>query len=178
MRWVSLAVVLAAGPCLAQDAATPGAPGAEAAVVAYVEAFAAGRHVEAAQALDPGELAEFVGLLQTLSAQGGAAPFDVDPKLAPPKAFAQFLAAVAEAQPELGEAYGSLEADVLGSVAEGDSLRHVVVRSRFTLAGAPTSGVQTTTARWDGARWVITFDDRMRQFRQTLEAMTGAAGSE
>ncbi len=92
--------------------------------------------------------------------------------------FAQFLSSVSRAQPELGEAYGSLRAEVLGSVPEGDSLRHVVVRSRFDLAGVPTTGVQTTTARWGGTRWVITFDDRMRQFRRTLEAMSGLAVGE
>ena len=70
----------------------------------------------------------------------------------------------------MGEAFETMRAHILGSVAEGDSLRHVVVRSAFEMDGVPTGGIQTTTARWTGTRWVVTFDERMRQFQRTMEA--------
>ena len=174
MRALALAAVLAApllaAPALAQDAATPGAPGAEAVVGAYTEAFAAGDHVAAARLLDPVELAEFVDLIAVLD---GAEP---DPDREPAEAFADFLAQLTGAEPRMGEAMETLRATVLGSVAEGDSLRHVVVRSRMEMAGVEAGGVQATTARWDGDRWVVTFDARMRQFKATLQALDRGDG--
>ena len=177
MRRPALAVLLAlAGPAAAQDAATPGPGGAEAVVADYVAAFGAGDYVGAAELLDPDELAEFVGLMGALSALEETGAFDLDPDATPPEAFAEFLEAIAGAVPEMGGVMGTLRADVVGSVAEGDSLRHVVVRSRFERMGAEMGGAQLTTARWTGSEWVITFDARMRQFKAGLEAALAAQG--
>ena len=183
-RLPALALLLAlAGPAFAQDATTPGAGGAEALVGDYVRAFAGGDYVAAARLLDPGELAEFVELMGALSALDETGAFDLDPDATPPEAFAEFLGAVTGAVPEMGEAMETLRADVVGSVAEvadpargGDSLRHVVVRSRFEMMGAETDAVQLTTARWTGSRWVVTFDAKMRQFKAGLEAALAAQG--
>ena len=183
-RLPALALLLVlAGPALAQDATTPGAGGAEALVGDYVRAFAGGDYVEAARLLDPAELAEFVDLMGALSALDETGAFDLDPDATPPEAFAEFLGAITGAVPEMGEAMETLRADVVGSVAEvvdpargGDSLRHVVVRSRFEMMGAETDAVQLTTARWTGDRWVVTFDAKMRQFKAGLEAALAAQG--
>lgn len=174
MRLPALALLLLAGPAAAQDAATAGPGGAEAVVADYVEAFAAGDHVGAARLLDPDELAEFVDLMSALSALDETGAFDLDPDATPPEAFAEFLEAIAGAVPEMGGAMETLRADVVGSVAEGDTLRHVVVRSRFEMMGAEMGGAQLTTARWTGSRWVVTFDARMRQFKAGLEAALAA----
>lgn len=168
---VPLALLLLAAPLAAQDAA---APDAEAAVAAYVEAFAAADYVAAARLLDPDELAEFMGLMARLSEVGGEGLFDVDPDAAPPEAFAAFLERVMGAEPLMGEALETIRADVVGSVAEGDTLRHVVVRSRFEVGGAEMGGTQLVTARWTGDRWAVTFDARMQQFRAGLEAALAA----
>ena len=142
-----------AGARVGPDGPTGGPGGAEALVADYVRAFATRDYVAAAGALDPEELAEFAGLLAVLSNQmGGAGTFEVDPDAPPAEVLASFLTSTTQAEPLMGEAMESLRADVVGSVAEGDSLRHVVVRSRFDLAGAPSGGVQLTTARWDGER--------------------------
>ena len=177
MRLPALALLLAlAGPALAQDAATPGAGGAEALVGDYVRAFVGGDYVAAARLLDPAELAEFVDLMGALSALDETGAFDLDPDATPPEAFAEFLGAITGAVPEMGEAMETLRADVVGSVGEGDSLRHVVVRSRFEMMGTETGAVQLTTARWTGGRWVVTFDAKMRQFKAGLEAALAAQG--
>lgn len=175
MRAALLALACLAASASAQDAATPGAAGAEAVVGAYVEAFATGDFSTAAGALDPVELGEFVGLLGLLS-ETDDAPFPVDTTAAPVEAFAGFLEAIVGLAPEMGDAFDSLQATVLGSVAEGDSLRHVVVRSEVRLFDATVSTVEATTARWTGTRWVVTFDAKMQQFRQMLEGALAAEG--
>lgn len=181
MRLPALLVLALAGPAVAQDAAPPGAAtpgpgGAEAVVTDYVEAFAARDYVGAAELLDPDELAEFVSIMTSLSELDESGAFDLDPSATPPEAFAEFLEAIAGAVPEMGGAMETLRADVVGSVAEGDSLRHVVVRSRFEMMGAEMGGPQLTTARWTAARWVVAFDARMRQFKAGLEAALAAQG--
>ena len=176
MRAAALAWCLAAGlaTAAAQDARTPGAAGAEAAVVAYARAFTAGDRQAAAGMLDPVELKRFVGLLRTAAELDDSGLFDVSDKAPPAQAFADFLDAVMGAEPLYGEALGSLRAEVVGSVAEGDSLRHVVVRSRFDLDGEAVDAVALTTARWTGTRWVVTFDEKMRQFQRGIEAAVAA----
>ena len=174
-RALAALLLLSAAPLAAQNAATPEAGGAEAVVAEYVRAFATRDYAEAAGHLDPDELAEFAGLLVTLTHQaaedGGPGLFSIDPDAPPADVFADFLASTTRAEPLMDEALESLRASVVGSVAEGDSLRHVVVRSQFDLAGAPTGGVQLTTARWTGSRWVVTFDARMKQFKAQLDAL-------
>lgn len=176
MRTLALALLSLAASAAAQDASTPGAPGAEAVVGAYADAFARGDREAAAQMLDPDELAAFVGALRRLGALGEDLPFAVDPDAAPAQAFAGFLDAVMGAEPLMGEALSTLRTEVLGSVPEGDSLRHVVVRSRFALGGEEAGGVEVTTARWAGGRWAVTFDEKMRQFQRGIEAAVARGG--
>ena len=159
-----LALALAAVPAAAQSATTPGAPGAEAAVEAYVAAFAAGDLEAAFAKTDPVQAAEFADLMSSLT--GGEKPSGESP----PKTLARMFEGVLGASSEVGEALGTLDAGVVGTVLEGDSLAHVVVRSSFSLFGGPLDGVQVTTARWDGRRWWITFGPELAAMRRGLEA--------
>ncbi|MDT0633232.1 hypothetical protein RQM47_00565 [Rubrivirga sp. S365] len=165
-----------AAPAAAQDAATPGAGGAEAVVGEYVRAFTGGDYVAAARLLDPDELEEFMGLMGALSELDETGAFDVDPDATPPEAFAEFLSALTGAEPLVGEAIESARGRVVGSVAEGDSLRHVVVRTQAEVMGTDIDGVELTTAQWTGDRWVVTFDAKMQQFKAGLEAALAAQG--
>jgi hypothetical protein len=166
-----LALLAAPASAAAQDPTTPGAAGAEATVRAYAEAFVTGEHAAAAELLDPKELAEFVDLMGDLDDSGA---FRVKPGTSDAQAFAGLLEMMSGAEPLVGGALESLTTTVIGSVPEGDSLRHVVVRSRFEMMGAGLDGVEVTTARWTGDQWVITFDAKMRQLRAGLEAALAA----
>ena len=170
MRTLALALLTLTASAAAQDATTPGAAGAEAVVGAYADALARGDREAAAQRLDLDELAAFAGLLRQLGELGGDIPFAVGPDDTPAEVFATFLDAVMGAEPMMDEALSTLRTEVLGSVPEGDSLRHVVVRSWFLLDGVETTGVEATTARWADGRWVVTFDEKMRQFQRGIEA--------
>ena len=169
MRAACLAALLALPASVAaQNATTPGAAGAEAAVGAYLAAFAEGDLERVFALTDPAETRELAELFGRLMSEGLADPggkaFD-----SPPKALARFMDQFLDLQPEMSEAMESIEGSVLGSVIEGDSLAHVVARASFALFGGPMSGVELTTARWDGARWWVTFGSDLEAFRRGLE---------
>lgn len=78
----------------------------------------------------------------------------------------------------MGEAMGTLEAAVIGTVLETDSLAHVVGRSRFAMGGGEMGGVEVTTVRWTGDRWAVTFGEKLRGFRQMVRTALGEHGAE
>ncbi|MEM1116492.1 MAG: hypothetical protein AAF845_14525 [Bacteroidota bacterium] len=171
MRPALLALLVAAAPAFAQDATTPGAPGAEAVVDVYIEAFATRDYTAAVRELDPAEVAEFADLLEELAL---LAPENaLDTKGEPAKVVAGFLEQMMDmAGPAggiLGEAMESLDAEILGTVLEGDSLAHVVARSSFAMMGGSVARVEATTARWTGTRWVVTFGGQIATLREGLQ---------
>ena len=162
------AVALAACAATSPAAQPNGQAEAEAAVRAYTAAFAEGNFEAAAERIDPVELAQFVGLLEPLMALSGA-PADAGPvPERAPAAFAWFLETMGGMTPGLTDAMQTTRADVLGSVAEGDSLVHVVVRTRARVMGLDTEGVSTTTARRRDGRWVVALSGDLRTFSQAV----------
>ena len=168
----ALAVVFAVA--LAASAATPpaaqpaGQAEAEAAVRAYTAAVAEGDFEAAAERMDPAELAQFVDLLEPLVALSGA-PADAGPvPERAPAAFAWFLETMGGMAPGLTEAMQTTRAEVLGSVAEGDSLVHVVLRTRASVMGLDAEQVSTTTARRRDGRWVVALSGDLRTFSQAM----------
>lgn len=171
MRHALLACLLAAAPAaLAQDATTPGAAGAEAAVGAYIEAFAAQDYAAAVRQMDPEEVAEFAGLLRefALFAPEGAPDTKGEPAKVVAGFFEQMMGVSGLAGDLFGEAVESLDAEIIGAVLEGDSLAHVVARSSFAMMGGQMGGVEVTTARWTGDRWAVTFGGQLASMREGL----------
>lgn len=171
MRRALLACLLAAAPAaLAQDASTPGEAGAEAAVDAYIAAFAAQDYSAVVQQMDPEEVAEFSDLLRefALFAPEGAPDTKGEPAKVVAGFFEQMMGVSGLAGEMFGEAVESLDAEVLGAVLEGDSLAHVVARSSFAMMGGQRGGVEVTTVRWTGDRWVVTFGGQLASMREGL----------
>ena len=169
-----LCALLAVG-ARAQTPETPGAAGAEAAVGSYAAAFSSQDYRAASGFLDPAELKTFAGLMVQFQKGGRMPGFNAESLDTPADVFVRFLEFATGAE-ALGDALASARSRVLGSVAEGDSLRHVVVRTQFELDGVALDAVETTMVRWTGARWVVAFDDKMRQFQQTMRAALGQDG--
>lgn len=170
MRAACLAALLAlaAGASAQADPTTPGVAGAEATVRAYVAAFAGGDGTAAARLMDPAEVAEFVDLMGLLGDADPDDEFVLDTAGDPAEAFGAFLETVFGAQAGMTEAMGSLEAAVIGTVLEGDSLAHVVGRARFSMLGGEMQGVDVTTLRWTGERWVVTFGEKLAGLRHGI----------
>ena len=67
---------------------------------------------------------------------------------------------------------------MIGTVLEGDSLAHVVTRSSVAVLGGTVGSVSVTTARWDGARWWVSFGEKLDAFRQSMGLFDGAPEAE
>lgn len=177
---VALAFALAALalPARAQDATTPGPGGAEAAAVAYMDAIGASDWLGAARTIDPAELVAMGEIVSFITEQdstgeaveglGGADGGEGA------EAFAQFMEAIVGMNPALEEAFRTLRYRVLGTVAEGDTLTHVLYRSTTTVYDTEVQSVAVISARWLGDRWAVLLDEQMRGMAQAFEQMSEA----
>ena len=168
-----MAALALVGTARAQSPSTPGVPGAEAAVRTYTEAVTRGDWTAAGRAIDSAELEalkDVVAFLVDVDSTGEArAAFgDEGDGVA---AFARFMESVVGLAPGMDEALTSMRFQILGSVAEGDSLVHVVGRSRTELFGAEVDNVEVTSVRWLGDRWAVRLDEQMRGMTQALGQM-------
>ena len=167
MRAAGLALLLALAA--APDAHAQDAAGAEAAVEAYIAAFNDGDFEGAAELMDPVELEQFVALLGPLMELSGA-PDNAGPvPQSAPGAFAWFLETMGGMAPGMTDAMQTADADILGSVAEGDSLVHVVMRTRASVMGIDAEQVSITSARRRDGRWVVALSGDLQTFAQTME---------
>lgn len=161
--------LLGAGAVQAQDLTVPGPAGAEAAVRAYTSAFATAYWEAAGRVIDPDELmvmSELVGFLAAMDTTGQVlqAGEEADNVLV----FARFMDALIGMEPTMADALTSMQFEILGSVAEGDSLVHVVGRSRTQMFGAAIDNVEVTSVRWLGDRWAVKLDEQMRGMTQAM----------
>ena len=166
MRAACLALLLALAASPTPDAQDAGDP--EAVVEAYVDAFEAGDFEGAAELMDPEELRQFVDLLGPLMELSGA-PDDAGPvPERAPEAFAWFLETMGGMAPGMTDAMQTADADILGSVAEGDSLVHVVMRTRASVMGIDAEQVSITTTRLREGRWVVALSGDLQTFAQAM----------
>ena len=154
----------------AQTPESPGPAGAEAAVRAYVEAFAAGELSRALALAHPDETEEFASLLGSLFGRERASE-------SAPAFIADIIESTIGSEPVMADAFDSIESAILGSVVETDSLVHVVGRASFTLMGGAAGGVEVTTVRWDRDRWWISFGSELGSLRAAVGAQRDAVGA-
>jgi hypothetical protein len=110
------------------------------------------------EALD--RLKAFLVDIATLDPQGGFASMFVGASdveavraLPPPEAFARFIGTVMRLEPEMGNAFQSLDVDVLGHVVEGDTLAHVVTRSHVTVKGLDVTQTEVVSMKAYEGEW-------------------------
>ncbi|MEO0557578.1 MAG: hypothetical protein AAF170_05270 [Bacteroidota bacterium] len=160
------------------DVTTPGPEGAEAAVRAYLDAFAESDWEAAGSLIDPAELAvmsdlvEFIAEMDTTEATQSLRG-ETDEVLI----FARFMDLMTNMEPMMGESLASMRTEILGHVAEGDSLVHVVGRSRTEMFGAEVESVQVTSVRWLGARWALQLDAQLEGMTEGLRQFSEIMGS-
>lgn len=170
-----LALALAACGTVAPsaDAPSPEAAEAQAVVRAYIDAFNAGDVRGAAELMDPVQLAQFVDLMGTMMALDGA-PADAGPVPEDdPAAFAWFLDTMSGTAPGLADAMQNADAEILGAVAEGDSLIHVVMRTSTRALGLDMKKVSTTTTRRRDGRWTVALSGDLDTFAQAMRQVGG-----
>ena len=168
---LALALALAACAATPPPSASPDEAAAELVVGAYVDAFNRGDFRGAAALMDPDELEQFVDLVGMMMAlpdaptDAGAVPTDG------PDAFVWFLGTMDRLAPGMTDAMRSAEGDVIGSVAEGDSLVHVVLRTRASVMGIDAETVSTTTTRRRDGRWTVALSGDLGTLAQTIRRM-------
>ena len=151
-RWVLALACLAASGAAAQDIAS-----AEATVILYADAVAAGDWATAAALMDPADLARLGELAALIVGDDPitASLLGVRADSSPEDLLAAFVGAAMGANPFMEDAFASISTEVLGTVTEGDRLAHVVARTEVSLLGTPIRSIETTTLLWDGAAWKI-----------------------
>lgn len=168
-----LALVLMAASAQAQpDLTTPGPEGAEAAVQAYIDAFSTGDWEAAGRAIDPDELmvmSELVGFIAAMDTTGQV--IDAAEESDHVLLFARFMESMMDAEAMFGDVLSSTRVTLLGSVAEGDSLVHVVGRTTSQMFDTEISGVEVTSARWLGDRWAVLLNAQMRGVTEAIRQM-------
>ena len=166
-----LVVLVAALIGTAPAASAQDPAGAEEAARSYAAAFAEGDWEAAAALTDPLDLARFSDLVGVFAGMiGDEVDHDMAEADTPEAAFASFMDVVITLSPELEEAFRSVRTETVGSVPEGDSLIHVVTRSHVSMFGQEMSGLEVTTTRWDGSRWVVKLNEQLEGMLAGMEA--------
>ena len=180
-RALALTAAVVFGPgANAQAGSAPGAAGAEAAARAYLDAVATADWVAAGRAIDPDEL-DAIGTMLSFIAEidttGEASEtLGLTGEADGVQAFAQFMDRIHGMAPELEAGYRSMRYEILGTVAEGDSLVHVVNRTYTTVYDVDVQSVAVISARWLGDRWGVRLDEKMRGMTQAFAQMGEAFG--
>ena len=155
---LALAALLLALPAAAQS--TP-----EAAAREYVRAFQAGQWDQAAAVMHPDALAQLKGFFSTLAEAdssgqvlgpllGVGRPAEFQ-QLTGAQIYTRLLGSLGRLSPQLTATMRGMQAEVIGSVAEGESDAHVVYRMRFTVDGVTTTKVQVLSVRRSGDRFSL-----------------------
>ncbi|MEM1057571.1 MAG: hypothetical protein AAGI52_18795 [Bacteroidota bacterium] len=156
-------------PAQAQDPAE-----AEATALAYVEAVAVGEWDTAAALTDPDDIARLDALVAFLMEDEviwTALLAITAETISSEDSFKVLMALALTGNPEMAKARASARFEVVGSVPEGDSLVHVVARTRMMFYEHALEAVDVTTVRWTGDRWVVRLDEQAEAMLLELQAV-------
>jgi hypothetical protein len=155
-------------------------PEAEATLRAYTDALRAADWVAAARHIEPEGLARVAELVDVLalldeSEQAGKL-FPPKPGQDPVMAFDRFMRMVARQAPEMEDALRGMRMEIIGSVREGEDLVHIVGRTNTAVGAITVEGVEVTTLRRTGDRWVVKLSAEIDGVIRGLESMRAAVG--
>lgn len=170
VRWAGLVMVVCllfvspagAQPVTGEVADTVQTPGAV--VGRYLSAFRAAEWKRCAALMHPKALQGLKDVLAEASDSsahlaealyGKGAPRETIRYAPPQELYGRFLAVVHEQVPRQQRLLQSINAHILGTVAESDSLAHVVVRTRADLDEQQISQVEVLTARRYRGGWRV-----------------------
>lgn len=177
---LTLFVVFSTGTARAQSEAVAAHAEPEDAVRAYMEAFREADLERAAALMHPGALGSLRAILRDLvSADSVAAAVFVGTverfdEMTPEETFVRFMDSILSIQPEMRDMMGSLDASVLGRVMEGDSLAHVVTRSRIQMNEVEVTQMQVVSARRHEGGWRVLLTGEVSKLAAAIRAQTEA----
>jgi hypothetical protein len=83
---------------------------------------------------------------------------------------------VARQAPEMEDALRGMRMEIIGSVREGEDLVHIVGRTNTAVGAITVEGVEVTTLRRTGDRWVVKLSAEIDGVIRGLESMRAAVG--
>lgn len=175
---VAVAVAALPGPdARAQEATKP----AEAVADEYLRGIEAMAWRATAQRIHPDALAELRELLEILvegdrsgvllDALSGRRSADELFELDVGSLFVSVMGTLRRRSPGIVNAMSARRTDVLGTVAEGDTLRHVVYRLQWDLSGATAEMKVVTLARDARDRWRVLRAPELESIRPALRGI-------
>lgn len=138
----------------------------------------------AAALFDDGALKSFRGMLQPIadaasaSDQGGSAALfgEIKPEAlkqaSDAEFFAMFMGNMMSRLSSLGGGLGPSQ--VIGSVAEGEDLRHVVTRTNAKAMGISVTKMEVVSMRRHGDAWKVLLNGEMEGMAKAIQAMAAA----
>lgn len=100
----------------------------------------------------------------------GAATAEEVAALDSEEVYVRFINAVLKIQPDVADALGTLNSTVIGTVAEGDTLAHVLTRGTFSISGASVTKMQVLTVRSYDGEWRAELSGDISAFAEILRA--------
>ena len=192
-----LGLALFASPASAQDAkpaapaaaTAPAAAAAPAADPAKMTPEELGQHT--AELVRRGDWAGFAALLHADALKGLKGVFapltkvpDAQPMLSSffgvetaeaydalsdAEVFSRMFTFISQQEP-MSEAFSTMEIEVIGSVPEGEDVRHVVSRTAFTMEGARVTQMEVSSFKRENGRWWGLLKGDMQQLMERVAA--------
>ena len=100
----------------------------------------------------------------------GETDMDVINSMSAETAFVRFFEALMQIQPEIAEAFKSLETEVLGHITEGEDLAHVVTRGTVSMMGMEMTQMEVITLQRDGNEWRALLSGDLNNFAEAVRA--------
>ncbi len=177
-----VSLVLAAGYASvgAQQPAPRADDSIDTVIAHYIAATKAGDWAASAAWMHPEALATFREMMMPVfladtSGQAartllGTAELATVEKLGDREVFERFLRAMTSAVPQLAEALAGAEMTVIGNVAEGPDVVHVVYRAKASMQGLSLEQVQTMALKRYGDTWRLMLTGQVEGMAAALRA--------
>lgn len=142
------------------------------------EAYGASDFERAATLMHPDALADLQNMLVVVAKDEpgmgrvftGAESAEALAALSPEEVYTRFIGSILKIQPDMADILGTMEAEVVGHVAEGDSLAHVLSRSTMSTSGATVTQMQVVTVRQYDDGWRALLSGDISSFAQMIRA--------
>ena len=175
---ICVLLVLTIPAAVAQDTAPPSYPTPESVATAMYEAYGASDFERAATLMHPDALADLQNMLVAVAKDEpgmgqvftGVESAEALAALSPEEVYTRFIGSILKIQPDMADILGTMEAEVVGHVAEGDSLAHVLSRSTMSTSGATVTQMQVVTVRQYDDGWRALLSGDISSFAQMIRA--------
>lgn len=88
----------------------------------------------------------------------------------PKTAFSRFMEGLLQIQPEMAQAFTSLETETLGHIMEGESIAHVVTRGKLSVMGIDMEQMEVMTLKRHEDTWLALLSGDISNMAQAFKS--------